>query len=310
MAHAVALVKGTQSGVLWLTGKGGIRQELRRGPAGDDPSLLGDTKKVCRIAWRFSAGDQNCCRRDAFFRHAVIRLEEWLHDRKDVDPPRDVGELYTRLKALARRGRRSLTPSSSIPRGGRTGSCSCSTASTRSPGATPISSPCRSCCRGPTSSALFGRPEGDLSERFALDRCIHVFPPSEFNPDGGLPPMSDAGIRGMLLTAPVRLSTTCCGSIASPRRALGKPEDVANAAVAAVVAKAAGLPLYVRFVVEDILADEYRIDALDQLPPSLNAYYDAMLKRLGIGELQAILTPLVATIASARARWTRRRCTC
>ena len=51
-------------------------------------NLIGDTKKVCRIAWRFQASDQNRCNRVAFFRHAVARLEGWLHGREDFDAPR------------------------------------------------------------------------------------------------------------------------------------------------------------------------------------------------------------------------------
>ena len=34
--------------------------------------------------------------------------------------------------------------------------------------------------------------------------------------------------------------------------------------VEAVVARAGGLPLYVRFVIQDLLAEEHRVDALDR----------------------------------------------
>jgi hypothetical protein len=138
-----------------------------------------------------------------------------------------------------------------------------------------------------------GRPEGTLPDRFAATRCTHVFPE-------GLPAMSDADIRGMLLDGTGTLKYDLLRLDREQATVAGQA-SITNAAVEAVVARAAGLPLYVRFVIQDILADEYRIDALDRLPPSLNAYYDELLRRLGIGELQAILTPLVASIAWARA---------
>ena len=37
-------------------------------------------------------------------------------------------------------------------------------------------------------------------------------------------------------------------------------------------AQASGLPLDARFVIEDILAGNYRVEELDRLPPTLNAY--------------------------------------
>jgi hypothetical protein len=83
----------------------------------------------------------------------------------------------------------------------------------------------------------------------------------------------------------------------------GKDEPaVANAAVDAIVEKARGLPLYVRFVVEDIVSGALRfLDLEHRLPPSLEAYYDDLLGRLAIGDLRALLTPLLVTIAWARA---------
>jgi hypothetical protein len=56
--------------------------------------------------------------------------------------------------------------------------------------------------------------------------------------------------------------------------------------VQAVVERAQGLPLYVRFVVEDVLAGHFRFrDLPRQLPPSLRAYYDDLLRRLAVGDL-------------------------
>lgn len=75
-----------------------------------------------------------------------------------------------------------------------------------------------------------------------------------------------------------------------------------NALVEAIVARAEGLPLYVRHVLDDLRCGEIDIAALPQkLPPSLSAYYDRLLRRMSIGDLQAVLTPLIVTLAWARA---------
>src|SRR5262249_16258306 len=76
-----------------------------------------------------------------------------------------------------------------------------------------------------------------------------------------------------------------------------------NTLVDAVVSRAEGLPLYVRFVVEDVLAQHLKFDSTfaSKLPHGLSAYYDDLLRRFAIGELQALLTPLVVSVVWAKA---------
>ncbi|MBI4871521.1 MAG: WD40 repeat domain-containing protein, partial [Candidatus Riflebacteria bacterium] len=68
-----------------------------------------------------------------------------------------------------------------------------------------------------------------------------------------------------------------------------------------VVGRAQGLPLYVRFVVEDLLSGELSFGDEGRLPRGLSAYYEDLLTRLAIGDLQAVLTPLVVGVAWAEA---------
>ncbi len=78
-------------------------------------------------------------------------------------------------------------------------------------------------------------------------------------------------------------------------------ERVANPFVDKVARLSEGLPLYVEYVIDDILANNYRIlDAGESLPPSLDAYHEKLLRWLGIGDLHQVLTPLAATLAVAR----------
>jgi len=75
-----------------------------------------------------------------------------------------------------------------------------------------------------------------------------------------------------------------------------------NRAIDAIVARAEGLPLYVRHVLADLRSGHFRVaDLPHKLPPGLSAYYDDLLRRLSIGDLQAVLTPLIVTLAWARA---------
>ena len=134
-----------------------------------------------------------------------------------------------------------------------------------------------------------GRPEGRLPQVFALERCTHLF-------TGGLPTMTDEDIRALLLESTLSRKYDLL--------ALDAEEDgeVRNAALEAVVQRAQGLPLYVHYVVQDILSGHYRFaDLAHRLPPSLSDYYDDLLRRLAIGDLQALLTPLVVTLAWAHA---------
>ena len=260
--QAVDLLKRTQSGVLWLSGKGGIGKSFFTARLAIDPSLTGDPKKVCRIAWRFQASDQNRCNRVAFFRHAVgpaggvAPRQEGL--RRD---PRRRPAVHPAPRP-ARRGRRPRH----LP--------------ARIPGAAPrvvfVLDGLDEIARGDPDFASVpfllsrtnvvwlcsGRPEGDLPDRFTPDRC--TFPTSVLprRPAGDVrrrhPRHAPPGLR----PAQVRPAR------ARPRARRGRDANVTNAAVEAVVARAGGLPLYVRFVIQDLLADEFHVDALDRLPPA------------------------------------------
>ena len=75
-------------------------------------------------------------------------------------------------------------------------------------------------------------------------------------------------------------------------------DNVFNPFVDLVVKQAKGFPLYVKYVIGDILSNHYRVlDGNEILPKSLHAYHEKLIDGLGIGDLKFILTPLVATLA-------------
>jgi len=112
--------------------------------------------------------------------------------------------------------------------------------------------------------------------------------------ENGLPPMSAGSIRTMILNkiGPLRKKLLLQDH--------EQGEQVINPFIELVTKRAAGLPLYVKYVIGDVLAGKYRVlDAHEDLPTSLHAYHEGLLRRLGVGDLQGLLTPLVACLAVA-----------
>ena len=80
-----------------------------------------------------------------------------------------------------------------------------------------------------------------------------------------------------------------------------KDGRVFNAFVANVARNANGLPLYVQLVIDDIATNKYvAFNGREQLPKSLEAYYEKLLARLSVGRLHMVLTPMVGLLAVAR----------
>jgi hypothetical protein len=253
---------------------------------------LGNTppERQCRIVWRFKVGDGARCSRAAFLRHAVERLASWPRLAKpDLQPERDPDRLYNQLEALLNEAA-ALTADNERGRPPRVLFFLDGLDEIGRLDANFLQVPFR-LSRKNVVWVCAGRPEGRLPEVYApSERCTHVFP-------GGLPAMSDDDIRAMLIdgTGALKYDLLALDDEPVPGQAPG------NAAVNAVVEQAKGLPLYVHFVVQDVLARHFHVRELAQrLPPSLDAYYFDLLDRLGIGDLKALLTPLVGTVAWAK----------
>jgi WD40 repeat protein len=299
-----AAVKATASGVLWVTGPGGIGKSFLMAKAASD---LCNAQGTWWIAWRFKASDLARCSRMAFLRHAVETLARKL-GRADLTPGVTPEELETQLRRLLtdtaehRLPKTGQAPRVLIVLDGLDEIERIDPAFPRLPFLLSLPGVIWLCA---------GRSEGALPHVFAADRCTHVFA-------DGLPFMSPDDIRSLLIEGTLsRKYDLLRRDQEHPVPGLEKPVIV-NAAVDAIVQKACiqsrdeqgeegkkrtgGLPLYVRFVVEDILAGHLRFEDLEQkMPPSLEAYYDDLLRRLSLGDLQMILTPIIVTLAWARA---------
>ncbi len=140
---------------------------------------------------------------------------------------------------------------------------------------------------GPGAALLAaGRPAHGLAAAFGGPGSEELYP-------GGLGPMADQDIHGMLLAG-----------LGSGRFALlARDEDrvggVHNAFVQGVVDNAGGLPLYVHLLLEDLRAGALTVRDEDKLPHGLQAYYDDLSRRMGLSTVQRDLPLLVATLAVA-----------
>jgi len=284
--HAKDVLKDKTTGVFWIGGPGGIGKSFLLAKLAAD--LGNDPKRVCRIAWRFKASDGARCNRWAFLRHAVERLSD-LSSRTDASATQDPSALLDRLVELL--------AELSLPSG------------KPSPphvmfvldGMDEIARIDPDFLEIPSRLAAYntvwvcaGRPEGAIPEIFAPERCTHIFP-------NGLPPMDAADIRSMLLETTGSLKYGLL-SLDEERNVPDRTAAVINNAVNAVATRAQGLPLYVHFVIEDILAGNFRFEDLEErLPPGLAGYYGDLLQRYGMGDLRTVLTPLVVLLAWAPA---------
>jgi len=132
-----------------------------------------------------------------------------------------------------------------------------------------------------------GRPEKALEDLFSSLGATRPFPK-------GLPPLRTSDIRGMILEKIGPLKKRLVSNDVE------RKGEVINPFIDLVAKRAEGLPLYVKYVIGDVLANRYRVlDGHETLPESLHNYHEQLLDGLAIGDLKFILTPLAATLAVA-----------
>ena len=112
-------------------------------------------------------------------------------------------------------------------------------------------------------------------------------------PDG-LPPMSSADTRAMLLHG---MGLRKHDLVALDR---DDGEGATNEFVDAVVNAASGLPIYVRHVIDDLASGVLTVNQAGELPPSLDAYFDGLLRRGGLTDAHRDLSVLLSVLALAR----------
>jgi WD40 repeat protein len=132
-----------------------------------------------------------------------------------------------------------------------------------------------------------GRDEHGLGKAFSAAGCESLFA-------DGLPPMSAADIRAMLMEG---LGNA---RYALLRRDDPDADDARNVFVDRVVARAQGLPLYVHLLLEDLRSGQLSVHDENKLPDGLTAYYDALIARMGISTIGRDLPLIVSLLARSQ----------
>lgn len=274
VAAVKAALRHHEGCVVRLHGPGGIGKSFVAARVAVD--LRGDPRQRLCVAWRFRRGDARSSR-GSFLRHAVLQLAR-QSNAPDQLTTGDERALEARLTQLACRlteaGRQLVFVLDGVDE-----------IAALDPDLLEV--PFRLAMPGVTWLCV-GRAEEPVLRALDREDCPEAIP-------GGLPPMSTDEIRALLLEQPGEVKY---GLLAHDSES---SNVVANHFVAEVVERAAGLPLFVRFLLDDLLAG--RADFADPatLPTGLSAYYERLLHGLALSDLQSLVTPAVVTLAVARA---------
>jgi hypothetical protein len=265
-----------EGGVVWLSGPAGIGKSFLIARIAQHLMEKFDGSDTIVLAYRFKAGDDSRCTRDAFANFVIERVIDQgaLIEGVRVD---DKGKAEDRLRScldyLSRDKKiifvldgldevlsRDKTFAEDIP---------------------------LSLKHSRTTWVCAGRPEPSLQKAFNESNAITPYP-------DGLPPMRIKDIRGMLFEkiGPLRKK------LLQKDKEIGG--DIVNPFIELVAKRADGLPLYVKYVIGDVLSGRYtEFHGNVDLPETLHAYHEQLIDGLGIGDLKAVLTHLAATLAVA-----------
>jgi len=293
--QAKGKIKEMDHGVCWVGGPAGIGKSFLLAKLASDGqiSMKSSPKKSCCIIWRFRAGDDRRCNKTAFLEHGVRQLIRWLTEDIKIELPSDIETKDSEASLTVLLNHVALL--------------SAPTAQGNPPRVTfyidgmdeiervdpsVLELPFR--LQKPNCLWIcVGRPERAIPSVFSPDRCRHLF-------EGGLPPMSDADIRAILVEETGALKYELLGLDREVLLQEGLSR-VTNPFVDAIVARASGLPLYVHYIVQDLISGELSFtDLPTRLPPGLNAYFDVLLRRLSIGDMAVLMTRLTALVMGSK----------
>ena len=272
LAHVRETVENATEGVLWLTGPAGSGKSVLISRVATE-LLERPSVKALVLPYRFRAGDGRCSR-ESFLRFAIERLERELAPDPADEKAKPIDRVKQLLSGLG--DRRVIFVLDGLDE--------------------VADRDARFAEEVPLSLGLpgviwlcAGRPERGLPEAFSSAGARVLFS------GDGLPPMNEGDIRTMLLE-----------NVGLQRRRLLLNDReqsglVTNPFVEKVAKCADGLPLYVTYVIGDVLSNRLRaLDAGEKLPPSLDLYHEELLQRCGLGPLRTVLTPLAGLLTVAR----------
>lgn len=260
-------IAASAGGVLWLTGSPGIGKSMVVARVATE--LWDSPDAQLAIAYRFRIGDARTSR-EAFLRFAIEQLER----RGPASERAPARSLEARLwELLAESAHKVVFVVDGLDE-----------ATERDPSFIEDV-----VVRGALPNVVWlcaGRPLAHLERAFQRAGCRKIFP-------DGMPRMADADIRAQLVDKLGKAARRLVALDAS------RPDGtVSNAFIDKIVARAGGLPLYVRYLIGDLLGGKLAISTAEQrLPPSLDAYHQRLLEEAAVGDLHLVATPMFATLA-------------
>ncbi|MDC0882864.1 NACHT domain-containing protein [Litorivicinus sp.] len=263
-------------GVIWVSGPAGIGKSYLMARLMRDYAESSTNAKTHVLPYRFKAGDNSRCNREAFATYLIERLSN-ADALIDNHTPDNKGPAIDRLSScltILKPGQRLVIMIDGLDEIHLKDPKFAQDVLTelRYPGIIWVCA---------------GRPEKALEDLFSSLDATRPFPK-------GLPPLRTSDIRGMILEKIGPLKKRLI------KNDIEHEDEVINPFIELVAKRAEGLPLYVKYVIGDVLANRYRVlDGHETLPESLHNYHEQLLDGLAIGDLKFILTPLAATLAVA-----------
>ena len=138
---------------------------------------------------------------------------------------------------------------------------------------------------------LAGRPEQAIKTAIDKNKC------NELLGDQGLDKMSQTEIREMLLKRLPPGSKAKENLILKDVYVGDKPS---NEFIERLAGASEGLPLYVHYVLQDIMDGKVKIEDNQSLPAGLDAYYNEVVGRLGISDIASDVPKIIAALALAK----------
>lgn len=275
-----AWVRGDGAAIGWIAGRPGIGKTMLLDRVATDAANAPPAQR-CVVYHRFVAADHRN-HRTALLQRLRQALAEWPSLRAitgDAEDDVEGDELVADV--LARLGRIAELPAS--PRGGAPRLVviidGLDEVMTHDPDVPELIA---SLAQPRTRWLVAGR------DARALARCggAAVFP-------AGMPAMTAEDVRAMLME---RLGPERYALLARDR---STADGIRNPFVEGVLAAADGLPLYVHWVIMDLEAGRLSVNDERALPQGLTAYYERVLARTGLSDVQRDLPSVIALLARA-----------
>jgi recombinational DNA repair protein (RecF pathway) len=261
-------------GVLWIGGRPGVGKSALMAKLAKD--LQGDSRAVL-IPFFFRSGDHRCGA-DRFYRAACLRLAEQLRISLERKPNQRYADLFAqvmeRIPDTLPNGKTVIFLLDGLDEGVR-----------HEPELPEI--PLR--YQSPRVVWICaGRREESLRALWDNEKTQKLWG------DGELPPLTHDDIRAWLQNELERLRYELF-ELDTP-----DGDELRNEFIEELTRRSEGLPLYVQMVIDDLKACRFTVRDGDRLPQGLERYYDHLLERPGVGDVELVLTEVLTLLSWAQ----------